>query len=227
MDGFVLSRMVGDFIFGFGTLFAIINPYGLAFVFLDRTMGLSEAERRRIAKRIAINALIVLLVSLFAGSAILRFFGISLPALRIAGGLVVAHAGWTMLNEVPNDGGRSSRATGNYESVRRAAFFPLTIPLTTGPGTIAAAIALGAGRSSEVESFLLSSVVSLFVAVAIALTILNAYGGASFLARVVGAEGTRVVTRLSAFLLLCVAVEIMLIGTTDALRPLLALRQGG
>jgi multiple antibiotic resistance protein len=227
MDGFLLSRMVGDFVFGFGTLFAIINPYGLAFVFLDRTMGLSEPERRRIAKRIALNALIVLLVSLFAGSAILRFFGISLPALRIAGGLVVAHAGWTMLNEVPHEDGRGSRATGNYESVRRLAFFPLTIPLTTGPGTIAAAIAIGAGRSSEIESFLLSSVVSLFVAVAIVLTILNAYGGAGFMSRLVGVEGTRVVTRLSAFVLLCVGVEISLIGTTDVLRPLLALRQQG
>ncbi|MBS7812222.1 MarC family protein [Roseococcus pinisoli] len=220
MDGLVLSRMVGDFIFGFGTLFAIINPYGLAFVFLDRTMGLSEAERRRIAKRIATNALIVLLASLFVGSAILRFFGISLPALRIAGGLVVAHAGWTMLNEASHGNERGARATGDYESARLVAFFPLTIPLTTGPGTIAAAIALGAGRSSEIESFVLSSIVSLFVAVAIALTILNAYGGASFMARVVGAEGTRVVTRLSAFLLLCVGVEIMLIGATDALRAL-------
>jgi len=217
MDGLIFSRMVGDFAFGFGTLFAIINPYGLAFVFLDRTMGLSEAERRSIAKRVALNALIVLLVSLFAGSAILGFFGISLPALRIAGGLVVAHAGWTMLNEVPHENGRGPRATGNYESARQLVFFPLTIPLTTGPGTIAAAVALGAGRSNETGSFLLSSIVSVFVAGAIALTILNAYGGASFMARVVGAEGTRVVTRLSAFVLLCVGVEIILIGTKDAM----------
>ena len=227
MDGFGISRIVGDFVFGFGTLFAIINPYGLAFVFLDRTMGLSDAERRRIAKRIAFNALIVLVVSLFVGSAILGFFGISVPALRLAGGLVVAHAGWTMLNQVPHEDGHGSRATGDFESVKRTVFFPLTIPLTTGPGTIAAAIALGAGRSNEIESFLLSSIVSLLVAAAIALTILNAYSGASFMARVVGAEGTRVVTRLSAFVLLCVGVEIMLIGASDALRPLLALHRGG
>lgn len=227
MDSSRLSQMAGDFVFGFGTLFAIINPYGLAFVFLDRTMGLSEADRRRIARRIAMNALVVLLVSLFAGSAILQFFGISVPALRLAGGLVVAHAGWNMLKEAPHGDGRSARATGGYESVKQLAFFPLTIPLTTGPGTIAAAVALGAGRSDGIDSFLMSSIVSLLVSGAIALTILNAYGGASFMARVVGAEGTRVVTRLSAFVLLCIGAEIMLIGATDALRPLLAPRQGG
>ena len=92
IDGFVIAQLAGDALFGFGTLFAIINPYGLPFVFLDRTAGLTDAERARIARTIATYAFVVLVVSLFAGGAILGFFGISLPALRIAGGLVVAVA---------------------------------------------------------------------------------------------------------------------------------------
>lgn len=224
MSGLSVAGVVGDFVFGFGTLFAIINPYGLAFVFLERTLGLTEAERRWIARRIALNALFILLVSLFFGTAILGFFGISVPALRLAGGLVVAYAGWNMLKEAPHTSVPAARSSGNYEAVKRIVFFPLTMPLTTGPGTIAAAIALGAGRGQEVQTFLLSSAVSFLVVGAICMTILNAYSGASLMARVLGPEGTRVVTQLSAFLLLCVGVEIMLIGGSDALEDLLQRR---
>src|ERR1700754_1823700 len=95
------GRSLGDFLFGFGALFAIINPYGLAFVFLERTIGLSEPERARIALRVAVYAFFVLAGSLFVGSEIMRFFGISMPALRIAGGLVVAATAWSMLHATP------------------------------------------------------------------------------------------------------------------------------
>ena len=80
MSEFFTGRSFGDFLFGFGALFAIINPYGMAFVFLDRTVSLSESERARIAFRVAIYAFCVLLVSMFVGSEIMRFFGISMPA---------------------------------------------------------------------------------------------------------------------------------------------------
>ncbi|WP_199231360.1 MarC family protein [Falsiroseomonas bella] len=216
--------MLGDVLFGFGTLFAIINPYGLAFVFLDRTIGLNQADRAKLARRIALNAFAVLIVSLFFGSAILGFFGISLPALRLAGGLVVAVAGWNMLNAELQPPDRAAAGPGSFDHARRTAFFPLTIPLTTGPGSIAAAIALGAGRQGDLPDLLLASVASVIVAVLIALTIWHAYGRAGGMARLLGAEGTLVITRLSAFLLLCVGAEIMLTGASDWLRPMLALR---
>jgi multiple antibiotic resistance protein len=222
MDGFLVATILSDFIFGFGTLFAIINPYGLAFIFLDRTMGLSEAQRSEIARSVALNAFAVLVVSLFAGGAILRFFGVSFPALRIAGGLVVAVAGWNMLN-APDEGASAHRAsTADIKAVRQQVFFPMTIPLTAGPGTIAAAIALGANRQEALRGLVLSSVASLLVAVVISLTIWHAYRRASVMAKLFGAEGTRVVTRLSAFLLLCVGIEIMLTGVGEALRSILA-----
>src|SRR6476660_3557174 len=87
MNELLAGRSIGDFLFGFGALFAIINPYGLAFVFLERTVGLSEPERARIAFRIALYAFFVLLGSLFVGSEIMRFFGFSLPALGFPAGL--------------------------------------------------------------------------------------------------------------------------------------------
>jgi multiple antibiotic resistance protein len=222
IDGYVLAQVAGDFLFGFGTLFAIINPYGLAFVFLDRTAGLTEAERARIARLVAINAFAVLVVSLFAGTLILGFFGISLSALRIAGGLVVAVAGWTMLNAPPEEAESHVKGAGDFAAVRRSVFFPLTIPLTTGPGTIAASIALAANRQDAMRGVLVPYLTSLLVAAVIALTIWHAYRRAGMMARLFGQEGTRVVTRLSAFLLLCVGVEIILTGVTQVLGPLLA-----
>ncbi len=224
LDGFVVARVLGEVLFGFGALFAIINPYGLAFVFLDRTAGLSRADRTKLSRRIALNAFAVLVVSLFFGSAILGFFGISLPALRLAGGLVVAVAGWTMLNADLQPPDRATAGPASFELARRMAFFPLTIPLTTGPGSIAAAIALGAGRQGELPDMVLSSIASVLVAALSSLTIWHAYGRADGMARLLGAEGTLVITRLSAFLLLCVGVEIMMTGASEWLRPLLPSR---
>src|SRR3954468_8662997 len=128
------SGLVADFLFGFGALFAIINPYGLAFIFLDKSRGLSEDERASLALRVAGYAFIVLLVSLFLGSQILNFFGVTIPALRIAGGLVVAATGWSMLHVAPGVGGPHGESSADLATMKRMAFFPLTIPLTTGPG---------------------------------------------------------------------------------------------
>jgi multiple antibiotic resistance protein len=221
MTEFITSRWIGDFLFGFGALFAIINPYGLAFVFLDRTMGLSDAERARIALRVAIYAFAVLLGSLFVGTHVLKLFGISMPALRIAGGLVVAVAGWSMLHAGPVAPGNHTTSTANFQTIQRMAFFPLTIPLTTGPGTIATAIAIGTHRPEDLDGLFTSSIVSLVVAAAASVMIYHAYAKSSAMARMFGEEGTSVVTRLSAFLLLCVGVQIIITGVTEVARSIL------
>jgi multiple antibiotic resistance protein len=212
-----------NLLFEFGTLFAIINPYGLAFVFLNRTMNLSEKQRTSVARRIASYAFLVLVISSLAGTLILRFFGISVPALRIAGGLVVAAAGWALLNEAPHENGRKAVSTNSVEEVQRQSFFPLTVPLTTGPGTIATSITLAASHRSTPE-WPLSQLGSVLVAAMVAAAIFHAYARVSRMARVLGAEGTSVIMRLSAFLLVCVGVQIIITGVTGVLEPLLAPR---
>lgn len=223
----ILPRLVSDFLFGFGALFAIINPYGLAFVFLDKTISLSENERARIALRVAIYAFGVLLVSLFIGSQILKFFGISIPALRIAGGLVVAVSGWSMLHEPPSnhDKGRAA-STVDFVAVQKTAFFPLTIPLTAGPGTIATAIAIGANRPSGLDELFPSVIIWFVIALAVTATIYHAYRRSSAMARLFGEEGTSIVTRLSAFLLLCVGVQIIITGVVDIIQSVPAEKSG-
>jgi multiple antibiotic resistance protein len=219
-----LPDLAQQFLFGFGTLFAIINPYGLSFIFLNRTLALSDSERKILAKRIAISAFCVLAASLVAGTPILGFFGITLPALRIGGGLVVAVSGWMMLHEPVRQGDPPASSTQTLATLKGMTLFPLTIPLTTGPGSIATAIALAANRPPVMRGFVRSLIISLIVALAISLTILHAYRNAGSMARLLGQEGTHAATRLSAFLLLCVGVQIMLTGVLDGVRPLLESR---
>jgi multiple antibiotic resistance protein len=213
-----------DFLFGFMTLFSIINPYGLSFIFLRRTIALSHADQRRVARKIAIYAFFVLVVSLFGGAMILGLFGISVSALRIAGGIVVVASGWSMLNERPQDEDNAPRSTAGYDSISAMAFFPLTVPLTTGPGTVATAIALGASRPETLQDWFPAAFISLLMAAGASLVIYHAYSQATRMARWLGREGTSVVTSISAFLLMCVGVEIVLTGLSGAVDEFLARR---
>jgi multiple antibiotic resistance protein len=102
------------------------------------------------------------------------------------------------------------------------AFFPLAIPLTTGPGTIATAIAIGTNRPNDLDGLFTWSIVQIIVAVAVTATIYHAYSKSSAMARLFGEEGTSVVTRLSAFLLLCIGVQIIITGAVEVAKSVLA-----
>lgn len=233
LDGFVVAKLVSGWLFGFSTLISIINPFGGAFIFQGMTQWLTPRERARLARAIALNSFVVLLVALFLGARVLGFFGISLEALRIAGGLAVAVAGWRMLSEEPE--ATAERRGGAPEAmdtapVDRMAFFPLTLPLTTGPGSIAAAIALGAERQSAGAGSgdaPVAAAAAMLIAASVAATVWIFYANAAALARRLGPQGTLVATKLTAFILLCIGVQIMLTGATDALRSSLAGGGGG
>ncbi|MFX1763091.1 MarC family protein [Paraburkholderia sp. A1RI-2L] len=222
-----MTNVVSQILFGFTGLIAIINPLGMAFVFLDRTQSLSDDGRVKLARRVAINSMIVLLVTFFVGTRILNFFGISMAALRIGGGLTVTVSGWQMLNapDIPPDDAVQARPIAAASPLDKA-FFPLTMPLTIGPGTIATAIALNARYSQQLEDFLLSSLISVVVAVLVAGVIWQLFGRAGWFARHLGIEGTRIAERISAFLLLCIGVQIMLTGFSEFLQPIFKLSPG-
>jgi multiple antibiotic resistance protein len=212
-----------EVLFGFTGLVSIVNPFAIAFVFLERTGSLTDFERSVLAKKIAIYAFVVLCVAFFLGTPILHFFGISMQALRIGGGLAVAVSGWTMLN-APDAHARSSTVKDvDSDNARAKAFFPFTVPLTTGPGAIATAIALNAGRSHRFSEWMLSAASSLIISALVALAIYFSYSRAGVVAQYLGAEGTKVAVRVSAFLLLCIGVQIILIGVADFITPLIAL----
>jgi multiple antibiotic resistance protein len=220
----MVQGLISDILFGFTGLLAIINPFGIAFVFLDRTDSLTYEERAALAKKVAVNACIVLLVAFFLGTPVLRFFGISIQALRIGGGLAVAVAGWQMLNAPEVRPNASAVRNVDQDNAMSKAFFPLTVPLTTGPGAIATAIALNANRTRKLSDFVVSSIASIAISVLIAVVVYFVYSRASHFARYLGADGTKVAMRVSSFLLLCIGVQIMLTGLQEFLTPIAQIR---
>ena len=210
------------FLLGFPALFSIINPLTGAFIFFEVTEGRAERERERLAKLVAFYSLLVMVVALWAGSFILAFFGISLAALRIGGGAVVAAAAWHLLNAPEKREAQKQEQAAPIEGADDVALFPLTIPFTTGPGTIAVSVALGAEHPLVFSGSLHFFVGLSAAAVGNAAVIWVAYRLGDRVAHMLGPTGTRTVTRLFAFLLLCIGVQILITGVEGVLGPLMA-----
>src|SRR3954470_14694775 len=139
-----MVQSVNTFLLVLAAIFPVVNPPGTALVFLALTNGAAPAVRRDLARRVAMNAFFVLLCSLFGGALVLNFYSISIPVLRVAGGYIVAVAGWRLLHEGShNDVEASDEERDPRVNLLDKAFYPLTLPLTTGPGTIAVVISIG------------------------------------------------------------------------------------
>jgi len=135
-------------------LFPIVNPIGESPVFLLLTQDYSTESRRLLARRVAMNSFMLLIVSVVVGTHILSFFGISLPVVQVGGGLVVVSTGWAMLTRSNQmDRGQVHQSV-TQQDILRNAFYPLTLPLTVGPGSISIAITLGANEPRHLEAIL-------------------------------------------------------------------------
>jgi multiple antibiotic resistance protein len=213
------------FLLAFPALFSIVNPFGGAIIFNEVTAAQTHAERVALARRVAIYSTFVMLVALWAGSTILSFFGISLNALRIAGGIVVAVRAYEMLSapqeRMDRKEAEAAPVDRRPEDIAGYAFFPLTLPFTTGPGTIAVAVSLGTERPDKWQQmvvYLGGASVAIF---AMAVLIWVSYVMADRLAAVLGASGRQVVARIAAFLLLGIGVQIALSGMIPVLHSAL------
>jgi multiple antibiotic resistance protein len=206
-----VSAVFGAFLLTFAGLFPIVNPIEAAPFFLALTPNLSNSEREGLARRVAINGFALLLGSMVIGPWLLVFFGIDLPVVRIAGGFVVAALGWKLLTEEQwSDHGEANVQPGVSRKV--GSFYPLTMPLTVGPGSISVAITIGS-RKPETEFALpilaLHALGAFAGVVAIAASIYIAYRFAGNLARLLGTTGLEVMVRLSAFILMCIGIQII------------------
>jgi multiple antibiotic resistance protein len=217
-----LSDLTKNTLLVVGALFPIVNPVGNTPIFLSLTRGLTGQGRAALARIIALNGLILILVSIFIGTHILAFFGISLPVVQIGGGLVVIATGWSLLRR-PNDeedGQTGSQRECNEGNYLRQAFYPLTLPLTVGPGSISVAITVGANRpeGSEWRWSLIGGM--LLGSVLIAASIYLSYRFAERLGRTLGESAMNILIRLSSFILVCIGVQILWNGLSALLRTL-------
>ncbi len=203
----LLSAVLGTFV----GLLPIANPFSTAAVFVAITQRFTETQARHQARRACIYMAIVLLASLFAGALIMEFFGISIPALRIAGGLIVARIGFDMLSPEPDpDVGETHR-----EEIRQMtdlAFTPLAMPMLSGPGSIAVTVGMAAGAETPWE----------YGAIALGI-VLVAYSSwlvlrsARRIVAWLGSTGVTVLTRVMGFLLVCVGVQFIGDGVVEIL----------
>ena len=211
-----LRMLIGPFLLVVGSLLPIVNPLGSAPIFLVMTRGSDEATRHKLAVQVAFNSFILLFASMVFGTLVLKLFGLSVPVVQIAGGAVLCALGWNLLNKdqpAPTD---AEPVPGEVMIAR--AFYPLTLPVTVDPGAIAVAITVGANHAHGVERVVIAIIASILGLGLIAFTVWLAYHSAERVARWLGHTRVMAILRLSAFIVLCIGVEIMWNGI-KALAP--------
>lgn len=198
-------------------LFPIVNPLGGSPIFLARTAGYPSEARRGLAQKITVNSFFLLVGSYFIGSYILEFFGISLPVVQVGGGLIVISTGWALLKQGEGDERRELHQGMQPQDLYSQAFYPLTLPLTVGPGSISVAITLGANAARHHPIHIMAMAAALIASAVIAFSVYLCYAFADRLAQALGATGMSVVMRLSSFLLVCIGVQIVWNGASALL----------
>lgn len=194
-----------------GALLPIVDPLGGAPIYISMTTGLTADQRSRMAKAVAINSFLLLMASTLVGAYVLDFFGLSIPAVQVAGGIVVCAMGWQLLNS-PNVAPtleHTDASTYTPEYLGERAFYPMTMPLTVGPGSISVALTLGANPPPGFRSLLATTLAHTAGILIVALSVYLCYRYAAQILRRMGKIGTSVVVRLSAFILLCIGVQIL------------------
>jgi multiple antibiotic resistance protein len=222
----ILTGALAAFLLAFPALFSIVNPLAGAIIFNEVTTQQTHPQRVALARRVAVYSTIVMLISLLAGTYILSFFGISLNALRIAGGVVVSLRAYEMLSAPDTTSARKeqeARPVGEAHSQDLAgfAFFPLTLPFTTGPGTIAVAVSIGSVRPDDLQGMAVFYAGASLAVLALSVLIWVTYTTADRMAVVLGTVGRQVSARLAAFLLLGIGVQIAISGFVPVLHEAL------
>lgn len=206
------------------TLFPILNPLSVIPVFSNLVGTTSVSMERRLARQIAINCWCLLLGAILIGSYVLSMFGVSLSIVRIGGGIIVSIVGWRLLGSDTQDASIPKHVANHYdddmsdEELKARSFYPISFPLTVGPGTMAVSIALGANNSTGILDWTMS-VTSIALGAGItALGIYFCYRYANSITRFLGSLGTIVFLRLSAFMLLCIGLQIIWSGVLGLLK---------
>ncbi|MCP5345182.1 MAG: MarC family protein [Pseudomonadales bacterium] len=210
-----------ELIKAFGAFLAIMNPFVNLPIFLAMTEGYAVSDQRQLATRIALYAACMCAIILFAGHQIIAFFGITIDQFRIAGGIVLAHIAWSMLNgnNVSSHHG-SDEEQSTMKDLSGLAFYPITFPMIVGPGTIATIIIYAGHASSLSQTLEVAAVVGVILVLLFVVLFF-----ASAIGRVLSNTMRVITTRLMGMILLSIAVA-MLVAGLSAVFPFLAAAPG-
>lgn len=195
------------FVMVFVALFSIMNPFGTVPIFVSLTQKNNKSERNRIAFWTSINVLIILMISFFSGKFILMFFGISLNALKIAGGLIIASSGFALLTGEfsKHKGMKRSKVKEDIKTRSEISLTPLAIPMIAGPGTISLLITYNQEYTG------ITNILTVVGAILLATTCIYLILKSSFyIVKVLGASGINALSRIIGFIVIAIGVEFII-----------------
>ncbi len=206
---------------GFVSLFPPVNPPGSALMIDPLLKNLKSGERKNAALKITLYAFMICTVTIVIGSWIFKLFGISLPVVQVAGGILICKMGWGLLSsddssKGPEEGAEPGQTSSRVEDIL---FYPVSFPMTTGAGTISVLLTLSAHGHDDDLSIYLTHLTSLIAAVILmCILIYFCYCYTPALIRRLGPRGSQVLNRLSAFLVFCVGIQIASEGLTSLIK---------
>ena len=208
----------------FSALLPLVNPLGDALVFVSLIGAAPSAVYRSLARKIAICTTLFLVIIEVIGTALLNFFGISLPVVQVAGGLTLAAMGWGMLKDQQTQAKEEVAEIDDHTfgSLQQKVFYPLTFPITAGPGCIVVMVTLSAHASVKGVLPNLSAHAGIATAVVLlSVAVYFCYGYARAITSRISAQTAHGIMRVIAFVLLCIGVQIMSNGIETLLRKAL------
>ena len=202
------------FIFLFAALFSVLNPIGTVPIFVGLTQDYTKKERSRVSLWTAINVFIILIISFFIGQYVLSFFGITISALRIAGGIIIASSGFSLLNgKFSKNRGIDKKVQQDIENRNDIALTPLAMPMLAGPGSISLLIAFYQEHNTAHE-ILISSFAILVVAFVVYVILRSAH----YLAKYLGASGIVAISRIIGFLTIAIGIQYIISSVLSIVR---------
>ncbi|AWH83770.1 stress protection protein MarC [Flavobacterium album] len=192
------------FIYIFASLFSVINPLGAVPIFVGLTQDDTKKERQRISLWTAINVFLIMVISFYVGQYVLAFFGISIDALRIAGGFIIVNSGFSLLNrKFSKSRGVNKEVETDAQKRNDIALTPLAIPMLAGPGSISLLIAMYQDYKDEIQN----QVIACLAMLAVALVIFLIMRSSHYLDRILGASGIVAISRIIGFIVIAIGIQ--------------------
>jgi multiple antibiotic resistance protein len=217
-----LAILAKYIVLAFSALLPVVNPLGSALLLLGIVGNAPASVYRKLARKVAIRTALLFVVVELVGAALLNFFGISLPIVQVAGGLVLAAMGWRLLNRQDPETDRGQADATNFESLQEKVFYPLTFPVTVGPGCIVVMLTLGAHASTEdVAGDVIAHLGILAAVIALSVVVFYSYAYAPKITERVSPQTAHGILRVVAFVLLCIGVQITSNGVQAVMKTML------
>jgi MarC family membrane protein len=195
-------------------LFSVLNPIGTVPIFVGLTQDYSKRERSRVSLLTGINVFIILIISFFIGQYVLQFFGITISALRIAGGIIIASSGFSLLNGKFNKNkGISKEVEEDIQRRNDIALTPLAMPMLAGPGSISLLIAFYQ-EHQKTDEIIFSCLAILAVSILIFLILRSAH----YLAKILGSSGIVAISRIIGFLTIAIGIQYIISSVLSIVR---------